>query len=161
MAQPRRGSLGRHGINKVTLVTIADPVCRDKLCREESNMNFKRIAIAGAFWIFLGALMAEQDPTVVEPKHYKLAFENDEVQVVDVHYGPHEKSKLHSHPGGVVVYITEGHLKFTDENGNVKEVYAKPGEARFFPPFKHSVENLRDKPFDAVYVGLKKAGEKK
>jgi quercetin dioxygenase-like cupin family protein len=103
-----------------------------------------------------------QNPTVVEPTHYKLAFENDEVQVVDVHYGPHEKSKLHSHPGGVVVYITGGHLKFTDENGNVKEVYAKRGESRFFPPFKHEVENLGEKPFDAVYVGLKtKVGEKK
>jgi oxalate decarboxylase/phosphoglucose isomerase-like protein (cupin superfamily) len=53
-------------------------------------------------------------------------------------------------------------LKSTDENGNVKEVYAKRGESRFFPPFKHKVENLGDKPFDAVYVGLKnKAVEKK
>ena len=81
---------------------------------------------------------------------------------MDIHYGPHEKSKLHSHPGGVVVYVTEGHLKFTDEKGEVKEVYAKPGDTRFFPPFKHKVENLSDKAFDAVYVGLKtKAGEKK
>jgi len=32
-----------------------------------------------------------QEATKVEPKHYKLAFENDSVQVVDVPYGPHEK----------------------------------------------------------------------
>ena len=101
------------------------------------------------------ATAAAQDPTVVEPTHYKLAFENDQVQVVDVHYGPHEKSKMHDHPGGVVVYVTEGHLKFVDQDGKVKEVYAKAGEARFFPPFKHRVENLEDKPFDAVYIGLK------
>jgi quercetin dioxygenase-like cupin family protein len=98
---------------------------------------------------------AAQDPTVVEPTHYKLAFENDKVQVVDVHYGPHEKSEMHAHPGGVVVYITDAHLRFTDQDGNVKEIYAKPGEARFFPPFKHKVENLDDKPFSAVYIGLK------
>jgi beta-alanine degradation protein BauB len=96
-----------------------------------------------------------QEATKVEPKHYKLAFENDSVQVVDVHYGPHEKSGMHDHPGGVVVYITGGHLKFTDQNGATKEVNAKPGEARFFPAFKHRVENLEDRPFDAVYVGLK------
>ena len=100
---------------------------------------------------------AAQDPTVVEAKHYKLAFENDRVQVVDVHYGPHEKSKMHEHPGGVVVYITEGHLRFVDQKGNVQEVHAMPGEARYFPPFHHRVENLDDKPFDAVYVGLKPA----
>lgn len=125
-------------------------------------MNLKLIGTALTFFLLMSTASVAQDPTVVEPKHYKLAFENDEVQVVDVHYGPHEKSKLHSHPGGVVVYITEGHLKFTDENGNVKEVNAKPGEARFFPPFKHKVENLGDKPFDAVYIGLKtKAAVKK
>src|SRR5260370_29251937 len=117
-------------------------------------MNIK--LIGSVFVMCLASTTAAaQNPTVVEPTHYKLAFENDKVQVVDVHYGPHEKSAMHDHPGGVVVYITEGHLKFTDQDGKVREVYAKPGEARFFPPFKHRVENLDDKPFDAVYVGLK------
>jgi len=96
-----------------------------------------------------------QDPTKVEPKHYKLDFENDRVQVVAVHYGPHEKSAMHEHPGGVVVVITGGHLKFTDENGKVKDVFAKPGEARWFAPFKHTVENVGDTAYNAVYVGVK------
>jgi len=101
-----------------------------------------------------GIVMA-QDPTKVEPKHYKQDFENDKVQVVSVHYGPHEKSSLHDHPGGVVVVITGGHLKFTDEKGKVTEVFAKPGEARWFAPFKHTVENVGDTAYNAVYVGIK------
>jgi hypothetical protein len=88
-------------------------------------------------WVFVGVMGLGmtagsawgQDPTKVEPKHYKLDFENDKVQVVSVHYGPHEKSQMHEHPGGVVVVVTGGHLKFTDENGKVTEVYAKAGEA--------------------------------
>ena len=96
-----------------------------------------------------------QDPTKVEPRHYKLDFENDKVQVVSVHYGPHEKSAMHEHPGGVVVVITAGHLKFTDENGKVTEVFAKPGEARWFAPFRHRVENVGDTSYNAVYVGIK------
>lgn len=98
---------------------------------------------------------AAQDPTKVEPKHYKLRFENDRVQVVDVHYGPHERSEMHDHPGGVVVVITSGHLRFTDQNGKVTEVFAKEGEARWFPPFKHKVENLGDESYNAVYIGIK------
>jgi quercetin dioxygenase-like cupin family protein len=98
---------------------------------------------------------AAQDPTKVEPKHYKLHFENDRVQVVDVHYGPHEKSEMHEHPGGVSVSVTGGHLRFTDQNGKVTEVYAKAGEARWFPPFKHKVENLGDEPYNGVYIGIK------
>jgi quercetin dioxygenase-like cupin family protein len=75
---------------------------------------------------------------------------------VYVHYGPHERSSLHEHPGGVVVVITGGHLRFTDENGKTQEVYAKPGEARWFAPFKHRVENLGDTSYSAVYVGIKR-----
>ncbi|MGA2696679.1 MAG: hypothetical protein ABSE92_11495 [Terriglobales bacterium] len=103
----------------------------------------------------ISVLAYAQDPTKVEPKHYRLAFENEHVQVVDVHYGPHEKSVLHDHPGGVVVCISGGHLRFTDENGKSHEVFSKPGEARWFPPFKHQVENLGDTTYNAVYIGLK------
>ena len=109
----------------------------------------------GAFVCLVTASMLAQDPTKVEPKHYKLDFENDRVQVVSVHYGPHEKSALHDHPGGVVVSLTEAHLRFTDENGKVREVFAKSGEVRWYPPFKHKVENLGDTTYDAVYIGVK------
>lgn len=101
------------------------------------------------------AVAFAQDPTKVEPSHYKLAFENEYVQVVNVHYGPHEKSNLHAHMGGVVVVLSAGHLRFTDENGKVTEVMAKPGEPRWFPPFKHKVENLGETSYTAVYIGIK------
>jgi quercetin dioxygenase-like cupin family protein len=96
-----------------------------------------------------------QDPTKVEPTHYKLDFENERVQVVSVLYGPHEKSQLHEHPGGVVVFLTEAHLRFTDENGKVREIFSKPGEVRWYPAFKHRVENLGETTYRAVYVGVK------
>jgi quercetin dioxygenase-like cupin family protein len=110
---------------------------------------------AGVLVCLSAARTLAQDPTKVEPKHYKLDFENDRVQVVSVHYGPHEKSVLHEHPGGVVVSLTEAHLRFTDENGKTREVHSKAGEARWYPPFKHKVENLGDTTYDAVYVGVK------
>ena len=100
-------------------------------------------------------LALAQDATKVEPSHYKLAFENDKVQVVYIHYGPHEKSKMHSHPQGVVVNVTESRLRFTDPDGKTHDVSSKAGEARWFPPFRHTVENLGDTPFGGVYIGLK------
>jgi quercetin dioxygenase-like cupin family protein len=116
---------------------------------------FSKLFWAVVFVCLIVQAALAQDPTKVEPKHYKLAFENESVQVVDVHYGPHEKSGMHDHPGGVVVVITEGHLRFTDENGKTREVYAKPGESRWFPAFKHKVENLGDTTYNAVYIGMK------
>ena len=100
-----------------------------------------------------------QDPTKVEPSHYRKGFENEHVEVVYVHYGPHEKSGIHDHPGGVVVNLTGGHLRFTDQNGMTTDVTAKAGEARWFPPHKHRVENLADTAYNAVYIGVK-SGER-
>ena len=51
--------------------------------------------------------------------------------------------------------LTGGHLKFTDQNGKMQEVYANAGESRWFPPFKHRVENLGDTAYNAVYIGMK------
>jgi beta-alanine degradation protein BauB len=107
------------------------------------------------FVLLVHTRVLAQDPLKVEPSHYKLAFENEFVQVVNVHYGPHEKSGLHSHMGGVVVVLTAGHLRFTDENGKTQEIFAKPGDPRWFPPFKHKVENLGDTTYNAVYIGIK------
>jgi quercetin dioxygenase-like cupin family protein len=134
-----------------TLVTLQ--VC---LTREE-NMNSRAACQAAALCLLLLGLgsAAAQDPTKVAPKNYRPGFENDHVQVVYVHYGPHEKSALHDHPGGVVVTLTSAHLRFTDQDGKVREVNAVRGEARWFPPFKHKVENLSDTPYDAVYIGVK------
>ena len=115
------------------------------------NLAFFRVCLG----LFLGSAAFAQNPTQVEPSHYKLAFENEYVQVVNVHYGPHETSVLHAHPGGVVVVLSAGHLRFTDENGKTQEVFAKPGDPRWFPPFKHKVENLGETPYNAVYIGIK------
>ncbi len=116
---------------------------------------FRKLFWMFAFSVFAISATLAQDAFKVEPTHYKLDFENETVQVVNVHYGPHEKSNLHSHPGGVVVTLTPGHLKFTDEHGKVRETHSLAGEARWFPPFKHSVENLGDTPYNAIYIGIK------
>lgn len=117
-------------------------------------MQSKPYWIAGAAFLF-ASFCSAQEAIKAEPNHYKLAFENDYVQVVNVHYGPHEKSGMHAHMGGVVVNITGGHMRMTDENGKVREVRSLPGEARWFPPFQHSVENLENVSTNSVYVGIK------
>ncbi len=96
-----------------------------------------------------------QDPTKAESAHYKLAFENEHVQVINIHYGPHEKSNMHQHPAGVVVNLTNGHLRLTDQKGVSQDVSAIHGESRWFPALKHKVENLSETSYDAVYIGVK------
>ena len=48
------------------------------------------------------------DPTVVDTKHYKIEFENDQVRVMRVHYGPRETGAEHEHIlNRVVVYLND------------------------------------------------------
>ena len=95
-------------------------------------MNLKLIGAALVFLAIASAAVA-QDPTVVEPTHYKLAFENDQVQVVDVHYGPHEKSKMHSHPGGVVVLHHRRTFEIHGREGECQGSECKARRVTLFP----------------------------
>ncbi|RMF59352.1 MAG: hypothetical protein D6748_06625, partial [Calditrichaeota bacterium] len=48
---------------------------------------------------------SRQDPTVVDAMHYQVIFENDQVRVLRINYGPYEKSVMHYHPEGVAVFM--------------------------------------------------------
>jgi len=53
------------------------------------------------------------DPVKVDPKHYKVEFENDRVRVVRIKYRPGEKSVMHSNPESIAVFLSDAHAKFT------------------------------------------------
>ena len=63
----------------------------------------KRFVIAAAL-ILAGSTRAQPagagkaDPINVDPKHYKVEFENERVRVLRVSYGPGEKSVMHYNP---------------------------------------------------------------
>ena len=100
-----------------------------------------------------------QDPTKVAANQYKRGPENKYVKMVYIHYAPHAKSVMHEHPAGVVVNVTDGHLRFTEADGKTREISALRGEARYFPATKHTVENLSDTSYDGVYIVVKCAGD--
>lgn len=96
-----------------------------------------------------------QDPVQVDPQHFKIAFENDQVRVVRVHYGPHEKSPTHTHPSSVEVSLTAQHLRITTPDGFVRQEDWRAGEIEWDPSETHSIENLSDTALDTVLVEIK------
>jgi len=104
---------------------------------------------------FAPSALSPQDPVKVDPSHYKVEFENAQVRVLRIRYGPHEKSVMHEHPAGVAVFLTEQSGKFTLADGRTVERNWKAGEARWTPAEKHLPENLSDKPLELVLVELK------
>ena len=96
-----------------------------------------------------------QDPVKVDPKHYTVISENDQVRILKAHYGPHEKSVMHSHPAGAAVFTSDGKGKFTYPDGKSEAFTSKSGEARYTPAVTHLPENTGDKAFDVIIVELK------
>ena len=114
-----------------------------------------------AFTATAALAAAGPDPVKVDPKHYKVAFENADVRVLHIHYGPHETSVMHWHPDAVVTYLSDGHIKFLLPNGKTVDASAKAGQAMWTPTGAHKPTNVGDKPFDAVLVELKHSTGKK
>ncbi len=96
-----------------------------------------------------------QDAVAVDPKHYKVEFENDQVRVLRIHYGPGEKSVMHAHPAAVAVFLTEGHVKFGLPGGKTATENVRPGQAQWTDKQQHLPENAGTKPFELVLVELK------
>jgi quercetin dioxygenase-like cupin family protein len=113
------------------------------------------LLVAGAMTALAIGPASGQDPTVVDAKHYKVMFENDQVRVLKITYGPKEKSVMHEHPNGVAVFLTDGQIKFELADGKSQDAVVKPGQAMFAPGGKHLPENVGDKPFEVVLVELK------
>jgi quercetin dioxygenase-like cupin family protein len=77
--------------------------------------------IASPVFAFATVGAVAQDPTQVDAKHYKVTFENDQVRILRITYGPHEKSVMHEHPNSIAVFITDGRIKFTLPDGKSEE----------------------------------------
>ena len=84
-----------------------------------------------------------------------MELENAQVRVLRIHYGPHEKSVMHSHPNLVVIPLADSRVRFTTPDGKVQERELKANVPAWEAAGIHNPENLGDKPIDAILVELK------
>ena len=96
------------------------------------------------------------DPINVDPRHYKVEFENNQVRVTRVKIGPGETVPLHEHKlNRVVVYLTGQNVRATTADGKVETLQHKAGEVSWGGAMKHTETNLSKEPFEVVVVELK------
>jgi quercetin dioxygenase-like cupin family protein len=96
------------------------------------------------------------DPVKVDPKRYKVEWENDQVRVFRARYGPHDKGVTHEHAlNRAVTFITEGNMKVTTPDGESKILKTAAGDVTWGGPARHIEENLGNQPFEVVVVEFK------
>ena len=112
------------------------------------------LALAAALSLLLTSSPA-QDPVKVDPQHYKVVLENDQVRVLRITYAPGAQSVMHDHPHAVAVFLTEHVVKFNFPDGKSQTVTAKAGEAVWTAAGKHLPENTGARPFELILVEVK------
>jgi hypothetical protein len=96
------------------------------------------------------------DPLKVDPGHYKVELDNSQVRVLRVKLGPKESTALHEIPvNHLIVYMTDTDAREISADGNTAAIKHRPAETRWSGPAKVKVQNLSDKPFEAVIVEIK------
>ena len=98
---------------------------------------------------------ASEDSVAVDPKHYKVEFQNDRVRVLRIKYGPGEKSVMHAHPANVAVFLNDGQAKMTLPDGKARATDMKAGQVLWSGKEKDLPENSGGRPFELVLVELK------
>jgi quercetin dioxygenase-like cupin family protein len=120
-----------------------------------------RLALYGvALCLCLAPILSAQDAVKVDPKHYTVVSENDQVRILKVHYGPHEKSVMHSHPATVAVFLSDAKGQFSYPDGKQESFDAKAGEAQYAASTTHLPENTGDNGLDVIVVELKGSAAK-
>ncbi len=117
----------------------------------------ERLALYGvvSVCLCLVPIVSAQDAVKVDPKHYTVMSENDRVRILKVHYGPHEKSVMHSHPATVAVFLTDAQGQFAFPDGKKQDFAVKAGEAQYAAATTHLPENTGDKGMELIVVELK------
>jgi quercetin dioxygenase-like cupin family protein len=118
-------------------------------------MRVQRALCAITVCLGFVSIVSAQDAVKVDPKHYSVISENDQVRILKVHYGPHEKSVMHSHPATAAVFLTDGKGQFTFADGKKQEFNVKAGDAQYEAAVTHLPENTSDTGMDVIVVELK------
>jgi quercetin dioxygenase-like cupin family protein len=97
-----------------------------------------------------------QDPTEVDPDHYTVAFENDNVRVLRIQYGPGETSVMHEHPEGVAIQLTTNTWRMHAPDGTSTDYSTEANQVEWADAVVHSPENATDEPGEVFLIEFKK-----
>lgn len=105
--------------------------------------------------ILLSGYSFAQDAVQVDPKHYKVEFENDQVRVLRITYAPGEKGVMHSHPEGMVITLNDAKGTFTFPDGKTMDLNFEAGAFRWVEAQTHQGENTGDEPLEVIQIEMK------
>jgi hypothetical protein len=94
------------------------------------------------------------DAVTADPKHYRIAFENDVARFIRASYAPGDKSVMHRHLPGCTIFLTDQTMNFAVPDGSGGPVTVEAGALGCGDGNVHQPENLEG-PADFIMVEFK------
>ncbi|MGI5241647.1 cytoplasmic protein [Dactylosporangium sp. CA-139066] len=94
------------------------------------------------------------DPTVSDPEHYRVVFENERVRVLEYRDAPGDRTHPHRHPDSVMVTLTSFDRRVSS-GGRSVDVTLEAGSVRWVGAQEHTGENTGTTPTHSIFVELK------
>ena len=95
------------------------------------------------------------DAVAADPKHYSVSFENDVARFLRVRYGPGEKSVMHRHLPGCVIFLTDQTFNFTVPDGTTEPASVPAGALGCSDGNVHLPENVGAAAAEFIMVEFK------
>lgn len=94
------------------------------------------------------------DPTVTDPEHYRVLWENDRVRVLEYRDAPGDETHPHDHPDSVMVTLSA--FDRTISSGEKRaDVRLEAGQARWLGAQTHTGRNTGASDTHVIFVELK------
>ena len=128
-------------------------------CHCDATPGKRREALLFLAALGVGTEAAQaQDAARMEPRSYKVLFENAKVRVLEYVSRPGIGvcgTGKHSHPDHVTVTLTPAKVKLTTEDGKVQVNQVPAGAAFWDPASTHSAENIGGSGARMVLIEIK------
>jgi quercetin dioxygenase-like cupin family protein len=115
----------------------------------------RMLAILSLTGISCPSLAEEPEKPQSTAYAYRVAFENEDVRVMQVRLKPGDTIPMHFHPHHVVYINSPGKLRFAFPEGAPLVSETKIGEVYWGPAGKNSTENIGQTEVNAIVVELK------
>jgi quercetin dioxygenase-like cupin family protein len=97
----------------------------------------------------------DMDPVKLSPQYYQVRFQNEYVRVLEYRLQPGQKEPMHSHPCGVVYYLTGAKSRVSFPDGKTTEGETTAGGIVWRDPTTHAIENIGKTESRALAIEMK------
>lgn len=95
------------------------------------------------------------DPSMTNPDHYKVVFENERVRVLEYTDQPGDKTTPHEHPDSVMVTLSTFRRRMYSMNNEPHDLTLTAHKVGWLAAQQHSGHNIGDTDSHALFIELK------